>query len=207
MGTGKRSETEKRKGTMTKHIGKNLNDTSEAAESRADLGDLSSRMIIFLDVDGVLNDIGTHEMIGSYVAVDPKKVAVLKKLCEILSDPVIVLSSSWKEDWYRDDKKSQDIFADTLDRALAEQGLYISDKTHDRGYNRGKGIRTWLKEHGPVRGIVILDDEPYDYDEEGLLDYWVQTYWYTPDGGLKESNLLYIQENIARLCDIPPLNG
>ena len=120
----------------------------------------------------------------------------------MLGDPMIILSSSWKEDWYRKNKEEQDIFADTLDEALAEQGLHISDKTYDRGYDRGRGIKAWLKEHGPVKGIVILDDEPYDYSEEYLLNYWVQTYWYSTDGGLKESDLLYIQENMARFCTI-----
>ena len=187
---------------MADHVGKNLSDTSGTVKSRTDFGDLSSRMIIFLDVDGVLNDMGTHEMIGSYVAVDPKKVIVLKRLCEMLGDPVIVLSSSWKEEWHRDDKETQDIFANTLDKALEAHGLYISDKTRDRGYDRGRGIKAWLKEHSPVRGFVILDDEPYDYAEEGLLDHWVQTYWYTTDGGLKESSLLHIQENMTGFCAV-----
>lgn len=50
-----------------------------------------------------------------------------------------------------------------------------------------------------VKGV---HDEPYDYAEEDLLDHRVQTYRYTTDGGLKESSLLHIQENMAGFCAV-----
>lgn len=57
--------------------------------------DYSGRNIVFLDVDGVLNCMGTTDMIKDYIGIDDTRVTILKEIVDIM-DARIVLISSWK---------------------------------------------------------------------------------------------------------------
>ena len=148
---------------------------------------------IFLDVDGVLNCDETEDCIGGYMGIEYCAVKMLKEIVET-TGAQIVLCSSWKQDWYKDKKNKQDMLANYLDKRLSEEGLTIVDKTGDRGWNRGEGIKNYLARHPEITTWIILDDEIYDYEETGCMPYLVQTAWY--DGGLKEC---HVQEAIEKL--------
>lgn len=153
------------------------------------------RNIIFLDVDGVLNNHTTKDRIHGYIGVDDNNVTALKKLVEMY-DAEIVLVSDWKGEWYKDKKERQDEFANRLDEKLAMQGLSILDKTEDEGWNRGEGILNWLQKNGPVDNYIILDDNGFDYKEKHIAAHWVQSSYYAkPIGGFTERQLLYLQKH------------
>lgn len=143
---------------------------------------------IFLDVDGVLNCDETEDTIGGYMGIEYCAVKMLKEIVDA-TDAQIVLCSSWKEDWYKDEKEKQDRLANYLDKRLAEEGLTIVDKTVDKVWNRGEGIINYLKEHPEITSWIILDDEIWeDYYKFNCLPYLVKTAWY--DGGLKEEHVI-----------------
>lgn len=181
------------------HNGKPLSehpnyDNEQSAE------DFSGCNIIFLDVDGVLNDSCTCDRIKQYVGIDDSKVAILKEMVQLMNAK-IVLSSSWKEGWYPYAKDKQDAFATILDHRLAEQGLTIVDKTVDPyGQLRGCGIIDWIrKQKDGVGKILILDDETFDFKACGLRKYQIQTSWGGPNGGLSEKHLRQLERMLPNL--------
>ena len=134
--------------------------------------------IIFLDVDGVLNNYSTTERCGDYCGIETDCLSRLKKLVDI-SGAEIVLVSTWKDHWEKDErlKYKQDEFANYIDARFAEKGLKIYDKTCDEfdgEYSRGGGIANYIEKSKPEK-FVINDDNTYDYDMCGLSQYLVKT--------------------------------
>ena len=132
--------------------------------------------VIFLDIDGVLNRAATLVRVDDrYMGIDP---ALLRRLAGVVqkTGAVIVLTSTWKKCWYKNDweKYKQDAFADHLDAAFLRCGLSVYDKTEDGLFDRGRGILRWMQDK-PVEAFVILDDAPFDYEERGLLPHLIRT--------------------------------
>ena len=175
------------------HVGKELRETEEILSSQY-IGDYAGHNIIFLDVDGVLNCSATKDRVGRYVGIDSKKVKLLKEIAEVM-EADIVLSSSWKTDWYKDRKEDQDIFANTLDKKLGEYGLVIVDRTYDSGFARGQGIIDWMNIHGPVNSYIILDDEEFDFARVGISNHWVESNYYSLKGGITKKHVKLIKKN------------
>ena len=92
----------------------------DAAENKAEEG----KLVIFLDVDGVLN----HE--NSEYGLEQSHIAQLHRLVSA-TGAQLVLISTWKKQWYADEKEKQDDYANFLDYQLAKWSLKISDKTTD----------------------------------------------------------------------------
>ena len=133
--------------------------------------------IIFLDIDGVMNNLRTIERCGYNTGIESKALSLLREIVE-LTGAKICLVSSWKEFWFKDDKQSQDEMANYLDTRMKEFGLEIWNKTAEI-QKRGKEIVNFinrLKTQGiEVENFVIIDDEKLDYLEEGLIHYLVYT--------------------------------
>lgn len=119
--------------------------------------------IIFLDIDGVVNCISTKERAPSHVVgVEQDKIALIKQIVDA-TGAKLVLSSTWREDWfYSDSRNPQDW--DYLRLEFAKQGLYFIDHTPlERTRHRGTEIKMWLESTGyDVESYVIIDDEMYD---------------------------------------------
>lgn len=128
--------------------------------------------VIFLDVDGVLNYHGCMYSCGRYIGVDPEKVGYLKQIVDS-TGAIIVLTSTWKSEW-ESFKELQDSLGHYLDRELAKFGLKIRSKTHDCIIDRGAGIKRWIAERA-VESFVIMDDNEFDFESEGLKDRLVKT--------------------------------
>lgn len=142
--------------------------------------------IIFLDVDGVLNSSETKEEYEPYIpGLDAENLAVLRRIVE-RTGAVLVLTSTWKFGWERENKAAQSDSGHYLDRRLNDFGLRISDKTADDGVCRGKGIREWLRKNrssdSGTKWIVLDDQEFPDFAEEGILPHFIKTDYF--DGGL-----------------------
>ena len=141
--------------------------------------------VIFLDIDGVLNEEKSCSRCCGYKGIDDKKVENLAKIVK-QTNAEIVLISTWKDDWRKTDKAHQGMMANYLDRKLKKQGLVILDKTKsiDKNgfhFSRGEGILQYLADN-KVEKYVILDDYQFDYDSCGLSDYYIKTDAY--NGGL-----------------------
>ena len=134
--------------------------------------------VIFLDIDGVLNNASTTDSVFGCVGLDDVLIKRLKKIVAATSAE-IYLVSTWKDRWFKDadKKKFQDIFADHLDATFYEHGLKVADKLENEDVNpdaRGKLIKEFLKTR-EVQSFVILDDVEFDYFYEHLEKNFIQT--------------------------------
>ncbi len=146
--------------------------------------------VIFLDVDGVLNNrFSTSRCIGM-LGIDDDKVERLAKIHRSCNCAV-VLTSTWKTDWYQTDIEDLPPMGQYLVKKLHKYNISIRGKTdEDEWKHRGKGIKNWIESCDiPVKSFVILDDETFDYEAEGLMPYLVKTNFYSKEGGLQDSHV------------------
>ena len=145
--------------------------------------------VIFLDIDGVLNEEKSRSRCCGYKGIDDKKAKNLANIVKA-TGAEIVLISTWKDDWRKTDKAHQGMMANYLDKKLKKQGLSVLDKTASvdkkNGFHisRGMGILQFLSTH-TVEKYVILDDYQFDYDGCGLTSNYVKTD--NKKGGLTEA--------------------
>lgn len=134
--------------------------------------------VIFLDVDGVLNDAFTEDITPEgFIGLDKPMIEQLARIVE-QTGASIVLSSSWKADWNPANPSgiSEDVRY-LMDR-LGQHGLSLLDKTYDDEYRRGEGIHNWLCSNADkgIESFVVLDDVRfYDFESFGLLPHFVKT--------------------------------
>jgi len=149
-------------------------------------------IILFLDVDGVLNNRPTFKKLadsGKHTteALDDECIGRLKKLVDTFgaTGVKIVLSSSWRF--------SPDHVL-LLTRKLKEFGLKIEDQTTKKGSHRGTQIAEWLEKNKPRftehRKILILDDDSDMLPEQ--MPFFVKT---NMDTGLTD-------EHVAKAIEI-----
>lgn len=128
--------------------------------------------VIFLDIDGVLNNSATTRRTAStlYTFVSNSLIRNLKSIID-KTNAKVVLSSDWRYD--RDDPTLNEDFLE-LRAELRKWGISFYDFTPVifNGINRGIEIDTWLKKHSEVSNFVILDDRD---DMEPNKDHLVQT--------------------------------
>lgn len=136
---------------------------------------MAKKIILFLDIDGVLNACGnpewdptderTEERYRGFIGICPKRVALLNEVIE-RTGAVIVLSSTWR-------------LMDTLENTLAymrQQGFKgeMIDKTpagsrlSGRGF-RGDEVNEWLEDnaakHGEIHHAIVDDDGDFHKDQ------------------------------------------
>lgn len=114
--------------------------------------------VIFLDIDGVLNNHQTKGMIDN---------ECLENLLHIIknTDAKVVISSSWKDEiTFAEEKHAVSSWLDTL---INNSELHIIDKTPDIDEdNREKEIIAWINEHETeIKSFVIIDDIDYNFSE------------------------------------------
>ena len=110
--------------------------------------------VIFLDIDGVLNNTSTEETFEDYYFVEDEKVELLKQLVT-RTNAKLVLSSTWREGWYAREhienpsKSFQSAIRlfEALEKKLSEYDLELLSYTEDFG-TRGQEIDLWLKMKG-----------------------------------------------------------
>lgn len=150
--------------------------------------------IIFLDFDGVLNSqrymesdaYGTGKGLAfGHSQIDPKAVELLNKMIDV-TDARVVISSSWRHIWSRDE----------IGRMLKQRGFRhpssIIDITPSLMSQRGDEIAQWLGQADEGRriggekidGYVILDDSTDMHPDQ--MEHFVQT---NPDTGLTSQDV------------------
>lgn len=128
--------------------------------------------ILFLDVDGVLNNANTLKNQGRtgwpLNHLDASRIELLNQIVEE-TDCRIVLSSSWRVlfEW--------SAFAQVLtQKGFRHPDKFIGQTPRANFDNRGMEIAHWLQQNKEVTSFVILDD---DADMAHLLPHLVQTSW------------------------------
>lgn len=133
----------------------------------------SARKVIFLDIDGVLNQ-------GNG---DPKiEECFVKRLAHIVEETgaEIVLSSSWRGAYVSHVNPDYNYLNKDVALLISMLGKYqlsIMDVTPDLtsgAYARPLEVRAWLLEQGNLERFVILDDETF-WAWNWLGDYLVCT--------------------------------
>lgn len=112
--------------------------------------------IIFLDVDGVLNNKDYLLSTQDALSLDPSCVDCLRRLIKSTGAKV-VLSSSW-----RHSKRKIKYLENTIKIKFYD----ILPDLHER---RGNEINAWLKNHKEVSKYIILDDEDFDIRDKNLI--------------------------------------
>ena len=119
--------------------------------------------IIFLDIDGVLNNTKTRETFEDYMFVSDEKILLLKEIID-KTDAEIVLSSSWRRGWQAKDNNPRCAhdevrLFDALELKLTEYGIRLMSYTPHL-WHRGKEIESWLDAWTgeKIESFVILDD-------------------------------------------------
>lgn len=123
--------------------------------------------IIFLDIDGVLNNDHTKERFENLVFVSDDKILLLKELIDKTSAQ-IVLSSTWRRGWECKERIQEPTSSDLADirlfdalaDKLREYDIELLSYTKDFSSCRGEEIDLWLREWSgePIEAYMILDD-------------------------------------------------
>ncbi len=135
--------------------------------------------IIFLDIDGVLNNLYTKETFEGFVFVEDEKILLLKEIIES-TNAEIVLTSTWRKGWfYKEHNNSyngEEVWLfEALQEKLNEYGIELFDYTEEIGL-RGEEISKWLEDNNDkkIESYVVIDD----MDESELhqhTSYFIQT--------------------------------
>lgn len=132
--------------------------------------------IIFLDVDGVLNDAHTPDRApGGYIGINSGMVAQLKRIIDC-TDAKVVLVSTWKSEWDKNPENIKSADGKYLAECMRNAGIEIMDKTEDHISNRGEGIAKYLSTKTNVESWIVLDDDMFaDYQKYGITPHLVRT--------------------------------
>ena len=151
--------------------------------------------IIFLDVDGVLNNSDTRTVTrDGWCFVDDRLVCNLACIVHATGAKV-VLSSTWRDDWHREDETLNTLAFEDLRNKLREFKVEIMSKTGAWRKCRGLEIQEWLDnwKGEEIENFIILDDWN---DMEPVKDY---LFWINPTFGLTDSDvslaILYLNES------------
>lgn len=133
--------------------------------------------VIFLDVDGVLNNSNTKALTpGGWMGVSKTLVKRLQRVAAA-TNAKVVLTSTWKDA----DKLELDYLYKKLNFC---KPIDFTKENDMRGsYYRGDGITDYLTAHQDIEQFVILDDYIFDFEEQSLLDHLV---WTNEKEGLTE---------------------
>lgn len=111
--------------------------------------------VIFLDIDGVINNATTSERFEGFIGIDPALVEIFNKLIQD-TNARVVLSSTW-----RLDKNWRETMARHKIKCVflgATPRLYTPGQPR---VERGEEIKQWLEENANynITNYAILDDD------------------------------------------------
>lgn len=134
--------------------------------------------VVFLDVDGVLNNNKTSVKTPmGFTGIGSRLLDRLATLVH-LTDSVVVLSSTWKDEWDKDPRKTTPD-GEYLNDKLRKSGIVIADKIDNKGCgesHRGAAIQNYLDSHLEIEDYVVLDDFEFDFEDyEAVFSHFVQT--------------------------------
>lgn len=126
-------------------------------------------MIIFLDIDGVLN--ASCDWTKPYT-IREECLLNFAQLVKKMPSAKIVLTSSWKTGFCSSGSEDNLPQIASLEQKLARYGLHIHDKCPSlKGRTRDKEIERYLYFH--PEPYVIIDDDKKEYEKQLLHTYFV----------------------------------
>jgi hypothetical protein len=136
-----------------------------------------SLKVLFLDIDGVVNNKRTKENFEGFMAIDPAMAALVQRIvrntgCEI------VLSSSWR--LFRNGREE-----------IESKICKFADITPILHAPRGYEIKVWLTRHPEIEHYAILDDAESILPEQRANLF--QTTW---ESGLTEDIALAVEKHL-----------
>ena len=148
-------------------------------------------MYVFLDVDGVLNT--EADWARKVYSLDSKCVDSFCKLLNSLHEPMVVLSSTWRNGIARDGTTA--VHIDDLIKALQPAGIKSLDKTGIAlDGSRTKEIEHYLRRHAED-GYIILDDDPRLFDQKSKTPHLYIT---SAKTGLTDTDVAKIIKQLKR---------
>lgn len=129
--------------------------------------------VLFLDIDGVVNNKFTQQRHRGFIGIDPYLAFLVGRIVD-RTGVGVVLSSSWRhtEDGREEVRKQVCKFFDVTpsisNPELIEPGTVSYVK---RGYQ----IQAWLRKHPEVKRYAILDDDSDMLDEQ--MPNFFKTSW------------------------------
>lgn len=142
--------------------------------------------VIFLDVDGVLNNFHTRTITSDgWCFVDGFLVERLRTLVKA-SGAKVILSSTWRDGWNREDESQNELCFIELRDALREHDIEIFDALPlPLRIRRSIAIREFFEKWKgePIEEFVILDDWN---DLDKFTDHLV---WTNPRFGLTNDDV------------------
>ena len=109
--------------------------------------------IIFLDIDGVLNNDHTKERFVNFIGVDARLRDMFLNWLK-LHDHDIILSSSWRIPTAFGNFKEE----------LKRNGIYWIDETPQLpGLGRGEEIEVCINRHNPKKYVILDDMGPTEF--------------------------------------------
>lgn len=123
--------------------------------------------VIFLDIDGVLNDHRPHG--NGYCGFKSECVSAFNQLLAAVPDAQIVVSSAWRYMIIGADMSRKGfeylLLVGGVDCKGRVRGWTASD---EQVKTRGGQILEWLKGCPGCRSFVVIDDMPWDFAEKGI---------------------------------------
>ncbi len=123
--------------------------------------------IIFLDIDGVLNNAATTDRCGERVGIDKYCLSRLKNVIDHTKAKIVLISPCGKG-WVKDAqlKNTQDEFANYIDEQFGAAGLTIYNKVGYESLDETIPVRNSILEYvervQPEK-YVIIDNKRSDY--------------------------------------------
>lgn len=149
--------------------------------------------LIFLDIDGVLNTRDTFIKVYysnkfkdiKDIQIEDSALESLKKIVEE-TGAKIILTSSWRS-YFDDDLKPITEEGEKLIGKFKTYSLYIHDMVEGPSCDRGQEINNYIM-NNDVKSFVIIDDEYFDYEKQGIIDHLVQTSFMTASLNMDHAN-------------------
>lgn len=135
--------------------------------------------VLFLDIDGVVNNKRTKGNLGGFMAIDPAMATLVQRIvrntgCEI------ILSSSWR--LFQNGR-------DEIERKICK----FADITPILHAPRGYEIKVWLTRHPEIEHYAILDDA-----ESILPDQRANFFQTTWESGLTEDIARAVEKHLNK---------
>lgn len=125
--------------------------------------------VIFLDIDGVLNNSRTRTKTPEgYIGISNSLTRRLRRIIEtVLEDtndkPEVVLTSSWK---YMEPNSADYTYMRSKLKKAGIKLIGITKEPENDSLKRGQGIIAYLSDNPVVTRYVILDDYMFDMKDE-----------------------------------------
>lgn len=142
-------------------------------------------MLLFLDIDGVLNTSSDWKMNGVIREENVRNLAEAFKNIAIR----IMLISSWRHGFITRKNPGNSTQIKNLEEKLDKYGMYISGIVACKEQNRRKAIEDYLMAH--PYPYIILDDDKSEYDR--ILPH---TYFINPDTGITKKDAVKIRKEM-----------